>query len=481
MSIFTFTNPITGQRFDIEGPPTLTVVQARQIFEQQLSAGSLVGLKPGDVIDSATQLAGGLKSAASQLTQAISGVGGSVQGALSGALTQAQQAASALPSRDLLTTAQSVATKTLSGVTTAINNLVPTNPINLANLAKQATSLLPIQGLNQVDVRAAMSSVTNTVKQAADALSNSKGLGQFGLDASQLERVGVLKPGTATTYLTNATANLTSVLNSPAVWTGVNGITNVDKLLSSLPVQNLIQQDLMSQGLSAVKNLGIPINSLNPQALAGTAINAAKSVTDTIAWAKGLSLPTDIKNVFDKVSRDAAFAVDFAKQTANNAVLGQEPDEPGVDTVNRETLDAATTRVVGDDKIPPVDVSGRTLSINLKDFSLGLEQLRQRYTELNARAATDIVPLANTATTSENPAQIVSALDLLETLAGDDQVLEGTILSLRRQAAYIEKTTGTRPPGLAVLDTISARVESALTNIERNIQKLESRLQTFKS
>lgn len=481
MSIFTFTNPINGQRIEIEGPPGLTEIQARQIFEQQLSAGSLVGLKPGDILDSASQLAGGLKSAASQLSQTLTGVGGSAQGALTGVLNQAKQAASSLPGKELLTTAQSVASKTLSGVTTAINNLVPTTPINVADLAKQASSLLPIQGLSQVDVRAAMSQATTLVNQASTVISDAKGLGKFGFDAVQLERSGVLKPGTASTYLANSTANLTSVLNSPAVWTGINGITSVDKLLASVTTQNLIQQDLMSQGLAAVKNLGIPTDKLNPAALAGTALNAAKSVSDTMAWAQAQPLSSSIKNLFDTVSRDAAFAVDFAKQMVNDAVLGQEPADPGVDTANRETLDAATTRVVGDDKIPPVDVTGRISAITQEYFSRGIEQLRLMYTELSKQAATEIAPRVNAATTSENPAQVVSALDLQETLAADYGALEAEISSLKRQAAYLERTAGSEPLGLSELETLASRIASALTNVDSSIQRLEARLENFGS
>ena len=55
MSIFKFDNPVTGQQVEIKGAPTLTSVQAKAIFDQQLKAGSLVGLTTGDVISAATQ------------------------------------------------------------------------------------------------------------------------------------------------------------------------------------------------------------------------------------------------------------------------------------------------------------------------------------------------------------------------------------------------------------------------------------------
>jgi hypothetical protein len=82
MSIFKFDNPVTGQQVEIKGAPTLTSAQAKAIFDQQLKAGSLVGLTTGDVISAATQAADGLPGASAQAAQAISGRGGSTLGAL---------------------------------------------------------------------------------------------------------------------------------------------------------------------------------------------------------------------------------------------------------------------------------------------------------------------------------------------------------------------------------------------------------------
>ena len=82
MSTFKFPNPVTGQQVEIKGAPTLTAGQAKFIFDQQLKAGSLVGLTTGDVISATTQAADGLPGASAQVAQAISGRAGSAQGAL---------------------------------------------------------------------------------------------------------------------------------------------------------------------------------------------------------------------------------------------------------------------------------------------------------------------------------------------------------------------------------------------------------------
>lgn len=481
MSVFTFTNPITGQKFDIETPATFTEAQARQIFEQQLNAGSLVGLKPGDVINSAAQLAGGLKSAASQVSQTLLGIAGSAQGALTGGLDKAKQAASSLPVQDLVSSAQSVASKTLSSITTAVNNLVPTNPINIADLAKQASSLVPMQGLDQVDVRAAMSQATKLIGQASNVLSNSKGLGQFGFDATQLERAGFLKPGTASTYLADGVANLTSVLNSPAVWTGINGVTNVDKLLSSVPTQNLIQQDLMSQGLNAVKNLGIPINKLDPSALAGTALNAAKSITDTMSWAKGLPLPTNVKGLLDVTARAGAFAVNFASQVANDAVLQQDPATPATDTVNRETVNAAVTRVTGSNKIPEVDYVSRA-----KDVIRTFEEYQQEATPVIARweelleRAVDLAKIARPLLQGTDVAALVDSVEQYKILLSDLLAVEGAILSLKRKGQAFYQKYQMYPPPYTRIEIIEARLRRDIQTIEgNNIKKLRNQIETL--
>jgi hypothetical protein len=480
MSIFSFTNPLNGQKIEIEGPSGFTEAQARQIFEQQLKAGSFVGLKPGAIIDSASQLAGGLKTAASQVSQALTGIAGSAQGALTGAINTVTQAASALPSANLLASAQSVATKTLSGVTSAINNLAPTNPIDFADFATQALALVPIKGLDQIDVRAAMTQVTKLVDQSSNVLSNVKGLGSFGLDASQLEIAGVLKPGTAATYIESGISNLTSVLNSPSVWTGINGVTDVNSLLSSLPTQQQIQQQLMSTGLTAVQDLGIPINSLDPQALAGTALNAAKSIGDTMKWAQSLPLPSDIKNLFDTVSRDAAFAVNFAQQSANDAMRGEEPGEPATDTVDRATVDAASSRVVGSDKVPPVNVASSTPGDTPRAFSDSVGAARARFVELNNKASA-VVKDANSDNDSNDAVRIVNSIDLLEALASDYLALKGTLDGLRRRADALEQATGSRAPDLNTLETLLSRVNSALSNIDGSIQRRKTKLETLKT
>jgi hypothetical protein len=353
MSNFVF--DYLGKKFNIQGPPGATEAQARAVFEQQSKTGALVGLESGDVINAAKQAQGGLAAASGQVSQALSGVPGLTSGALGPAFSSAGKEFSSV-----LGSATSVAQQTLSGITKVISGTPVTNGINLADFAKQTPSLTSISGLSGIDVRSAMSQASTLVGQTTSEFSDAAGVGKFGFNASQLENAGLLKTGTVASFLNQGTNSLTSVLKSPAVWTGKDGINNLDGLLNNPAVQNLTQQNLMSSGLNVVKQLGIPIDKLNPKALAGVSLNAAKSPTDTLAWAKG-ELPANVKSQFDTVAKDASFAVDFADKKLNDAVAQLAPPGEAEDTVDRATVDAAVTRVFGNDKIPNLDYPGPVL------------------------------------------------------------------------------------------------------------------------
>jgi hypothetical protein len=141
-------------------------------------------------------------------------------------------------------------------------------------------------------------------------------------------------------------------LNSPAVWTGKDGITSVTNLLTSPLTQEKIQQDLMSQGLSVLTQRGIPVGSLTAELQSGLALNSAKSAVDTEAFIKGLPLPADVQAQFETATRDAAFAVNLTETKIPEQFKAEIVPEPATDTVNRATLDAAITRIIGNDKVP---------------------------------------------------------------------------------------------------------------------------------
>lgn len=456
MSIFSFTNPVNGQPFEIKGPPSLSQAQAKAIFDKQVSAGSLVGFKKGDVLSAATQAADGLAGAQAQLAQAAKGIGGDLSGAIKN-----------IPGvGDIAAQAQSVASKALSGISAAVSNLPVANGINVADFAKQGASLVPIQGLGISDVTAAMSSASKLVGQASSAISDTLGAGKFGFDASQLESVGVLKPGTAATYLKQGINSLTDVLKSPAVFTGKDGINSLDSLLGSVPTQDGIQQQLMSQGLNAVKQLGIPTDKLSTASLAGLANAAAKSIPTTMDWAKGLPLPADIKSKLDTAVRDGAFAADFSNFKIDDPMKAVITPLPAVDTVNRQTVDAASKRIVGNDKVPTVKYSVSD-QIDAQKEAFAIQKKFGEIKTIDLYIKRDAIGRSGN---SNNPFAVILQL---EDLLGEIALADSKLLDLKRQA---ERVVRIEPAASIVLTSIDKEIKDLVglrKRIETTIEKLK--------
>ena len=163
MSKFQFTSP-TGQVFEVQGPSTLDVAAAQAAFTQQLSTGSLTNIPVGGVVNAVTQAAGGLSSAL--------------------ALIGPQAAA---------------LTKQIGGVInlpTKIGALIP-NAISVSDFVNTKISAQSIGSIASNQIQGLVAQTAASVNQAATAITNINGLGKFGLDATQLQLSGLIKPGIA--------------------------------------------------------------------------------------------------------------------------------------------------------------------------------------------------------------------------------------------------------------------------------------------
>jgi len=403
MAEFSFTSS-DGKPFTIKGPEGLTRDQAEAIFKKQDSTGSLVGFKPGDSLSAASQAASGLASAQGALQQAqgglagalgsvgsiaplgsigtaLGGAGGALGGSLAGtaagltaAIGPAVSAASgaisstiagAVDAGKALVSAAviqgSTAVAAIQNINKTITGVPVTNPINTADFSKVAsgyTSDGAVSGIGPMsipEVNGVLAQAKNLTGQASSTVSNTKGLGVFGLDLKQLETAGFIKPGVAALAAQGASL-FSSVAKSPAAWTGKDGIKSAGDLLGNAGKQSQIQQDLMTKGVAGLGAVGIPVQNLSSQGIAGMALNAAKSLPNAEAFAKGLPIPGDatgaVQAAFSSAVRDGAFAVNLVNTKIPTAFKQQDIPVPKSDTVNRATLDAASTRVVGDPKIP---------------------------------------------------------------------------------------------------------------------------------
>ena len=410
MAQFSFTSS-DGQQFSIKGPDGLTREQAEAIFQKQDATGSLVGFKPGDSLSAASQAADGLAEAQGALAQAQSGLAGALGsvgsvasvgsisntfagagGALGGSLAStaagltaavgpAVSAASGAISsvtnaldagRALISAAViqgSTAVRTIQNLNKNITSVAVTNPINIAAFTKVASSITGDSAVSAIgpmsvpEVNGVLAQAKNLVGQASTAISNTKGLGSFGLDLKQLETAGYVKPGVAA-LAANGASLFATVAKSPAAWTGKDGIKSATDLLGNAGKQSQIQQDLMTKGVAGLGAVGIPVQNLSSQGIAGMALNAAKSLPNAEAFAKGLPIPGDatgaVQAAFSSAVRDGAFAINLVNSKIPTAFKEQDVPVPQTDTVNRATLDAASTRVVGDPKVPVPSYTAKT-------------------------------------------------------------------------------------------------------------------------
>jgi hypothetical protein len=423
MAEFTFTSS-DGKPFSIKGPEGLTRDQAEAIFKKQDSTGSLVGFKPGDSLSAASQSADGLAAAQGTLQQAqgsITGalgsvgsvaplgsisralgaaggagggslaataagltaaVGPAVSGGLAGLtrLTNALLPAGASRGNPLVSAAViqgSTAVSSIQTINKTITNFPITNPINTANFTKVASSITgagAVSGIGPMsvpEVNGVLAQAKNLVGQSPTAISNTKGLGSFGFDLKQLETAGYVKPGVSALAAQGASL-FSSVAKSPAAWTGKDGIKSATDLLGNAGKQSQIQQDLMTKGVAGLGAVGVPVQNLSSQGIAGMALNAAKSLPDAEAFAKGLPIPGDATGAtqaaFSSAVRDGAFAVNLVNTKIPTAFKQQDIPVPKSDTVNRATLNAASTRVVGDDKIPVPSYTAKANTGTASDY-----------------------------------------------------------------------------------------------------------------
>jgi hypothetical protein len=387
MSVFKYILP-SGKTFEVLGPAEATQEQADKIFYEQVAAGSLVDYIPGQTLTSAeVELA---KFNLSRLDRGTAAVEDTV------ILSIVRGLPVVAPIPDLF-------------------NIPIVNPITQSDIALIGQDALgpPAVGiLTPTEVAACMAQIIRLVEQPFTVATNEKGIGKYGFSAQQLERVGYIKPNTYEIYIKPDPSLFLAVLNSPSIWNGLNGVTGLDTILTDDPRQNAIPIQLMEngyQGLTAAGTIQPPVQAgeavltgevyTNTSATALAAASIVGLVTQNSAalinistkfgpqvadlWSKGLTLPslTPTPDILGKASQ---YAASFAKgqlgaiQGQLGAIQGQLGAIPGqlsgqltalqgqfgslisgvkqgagyVNTVNRATVDAAVTRIIGNAKVP---------------------------------------------------------------------------------------------------------------------------------
>lgn len=449
MSKFTFTDPTTGKLFQVSGGTGLSLTQAQSIFQSQSSAGSLVGLKPGKVLDSASQALGGLGDAKSQLGRL------------------ADSAGSLSTSKDALNTLSSV------------SGLSVTDGIGIADYSLTAPAVAGIEKLDGSQVTALLGQASKATGQSFSDLTETQGLGKYGLSVGQLESAGVVKSGTAAKYL-NSSSNLsTDILNSPAVFTGKNGINSAADLLGSPSKQDLLQTSLMDSGIKSLKSQGLPTDLLDAGSLGGTALVAAKGSALASDWLNGGgSLDANTRSQLNSLARDGAFAVGFADSKISDAMAQQFPALPSIGTADRATLNAATGRVVGNEKIPPLTFDVGSLPLP-SEIQARLDEIVARFRVLaqDFGFVSQRYNRRRPETIDSDAVGIFTDLEESERILSDLYGVKSELLGIKREAEARDppaKSVVSQSESVPAASTI-AQVETFIGKVTQRIEQLTTR------
>jgi hypothetical protein len=343
-----FTFNFGGEAFTVQAPAGTTEAQARAVFEQQLNTGSLTGLQSGQTLNAATQLANGLKSATSQITN----LAGKVAGGITSAVSK------------------------LTGI--AVNK-----PMNVADFVKVGVGAAQkIGALSTTQVQGLMAQAASTANQPSTAFSLTQGIGKFGINPAQLESSGFLKPGTLSQYGKNAVVTaadlaeaqrisaegtavtaqqiannrqIKDLLQTGTVWTGKNGLNNLNSLLSDVNSQASVQVGLMKKGFDSLTKAGV-IPTGAPSATVGSLVQASSKfgAAATSLWSKGAA-PADMVNQLDNLAKQGQFAVNFSDQKIPEGAAGEIVATGAKNTVNRKVLNQSITAFIGTAKVPPIE------------------------------------------------------------------------------------------------------------------------------
>ena len=255
--------------------------------------------------------------------------------------------------------------KTKEAITKAEATEIET--VNEGDYEKQSQAKTNVGKIPPEKVTSMVAQSSKLVPQDFNEISNTNGVGKFGFSATELEKGGLLKPGTAEFFLKDATADLNTVLSSASVWTGSQGVNGLSDFLNNETLQDVTKTDLFNKGLGELQNAGIVTGLEDEAALGGLISGASKYGAEAVKkWQDGAatlgetfagSNSTKITNTeMNKVVRGGQYSIQLAQQKLSNEVQGFSTGSGGVvSTTVRSSIDTAVASVVTNKKVNGVD------------------------------------------------------------------------------------------------------------------------------
>lgn len=227
------------------------------------------------------------------------------------------------------------------------------NGINAADFLKGAAPATGIGTLTTTQVQGLMAQAAASAKQAADAVT-ANGIGKYAMSPQQLEQLGFLKPGTVATYLKDST-NVQSVLSSPAVWTGKDGVGSLGSFLGNADKQAQALQAGLTNSYANLSKAGLLNNVTNPTDVASLMQVANKfGVQNASLFAQGKA-PSALINEMNNLAKSAQFSINFTDTKLPAGLKGQIPGQSVERQFDRTQVDNAAKSILGNEKIPAPD------------------------------------------------------------------------------------------------------------------------------
>lgn len=148
--------------------------------------------------------------------------------------------------------------------------------------------------------------------------------------------------------------------------------------LDSLSLNGLTGLSLDGLGGSIDKAIGSISSLANRGAaeLGGLLSNASKFGVDTAtAWAKGLLPSSSLTSQLDGLAKQGQFAINFADFKLPTVVSGVAPAAAFTNTINRQTVDLATAKIIGSPKIPTPSFGGISIDDTLSNLPAQAQSL----------------------------------------------------------------------------------------------------------
>jgi hypothetical protein len=191
---------------------------------------------------------------------------------------------------------------------------------------------------------------------------SSRGIGIYGQTPAGLTLTGYVKPGTINLITTPAMT--ITVLNTPAVWTGQNGITSLLDYLNDPILQNLAQIDIMTGAFQGLLDVGVLTGNESAKYQATFLQPATRYGVDAVvSWINGTASGNLVDNIL-VLARQGQYAIDFVDTYFD--VLNAGIDIPGYEnTTDREDLDQSVVDIIGNPKVPSINYSDVSANVTI--------------------------------------------------------------------------------------------------------------------